>query len=491
MVVCVAVGLTLVPPLGSQAAERQISDLVPADSLIVYMARPYARLAQTTQPGPGDAQTGATSTIATILAFLNASGLIPDEGQVFADIAAALPLLGRFEHAIVLLDISSRIVRPSPSDDDGSPQPVSLRLKQLQAVVLLRTNGQHRAVLDHLNRIIGRYTNDEMARLRVEEVGGYTYQRLVDQRLPGWAVWEWGRLDDFFVVSFGEGAFERIAKAYTGHSPRLSEDEWFKAATIKTHGHRALAQGFIALSRLEKRLGNVTRGRHTRVIAALDADNMSHDLWTIGLQGRALTWYRCYRRNGRDVTRSYSDPSTYPPHHQRLIPDEAGHYAIIKVPTRWLVDNLPRAWTAAQSESHVEAWARVWQRLEQETGIDIDGNLIKHLGENVIIFEYPPHPLRIPFALTIAFEIDDREEVQIAIDALLGAWGRYLDERAKRKGTTLVRVTVHHDKDGVWYLQAGILGPALKVTDRYLVLSWAPQALRDALTYIEPPQRDD
>ena len=475
-------------PSSASANSRPITDLVPADCLVAYIARPYAAPQPTSQPVDITHASPGSSTIAAILALLDASGLIPDEGQVFADIASALPLLGRFEHSMVLLDVSSKMVRRPRGDDDKGQYRISLRLKSLQTAILFRTNGQHRAVLDQLNRIIGRYTNVDVAQLSVERLGGYKYQRLTDERLPGWAVWEWGRLDGFFVVSFGIGAFEKIATTYAGKRPSLTNDPWFKTATVKTQGGQAMAQCFLALARLEERLGEVAKGRHTRVIKALDADNMTHDLWTIGLQGRALTWYRCYRRNGEDITRHYSDPATYPPRHRQLVPAEARHYAIIRVPTRWLVDNLPRAWMAAQSERQVQTWRRVWQRLEQEIGIDIDGNLINHLGDGIVIFDYPPHPLKIPFALTIAIEIDDRHAVQIAVDAVLSAWGKYLDERATRKGTTWVRVRVHHDSDGVYYLQAGILGPALKVTDNYLVISWNPLALRDALRFIEEPR---
>jgi hypothetical protein len=473
-------------PAAGRAGDLAISSLVPADSLVVYVARPYAVLQQMDAAGRATSQVGGGgSRIAAILGILDASGLLPDEGQVFADIAAALPLLGRFEHAMVLLDVSSRVLRKPGQGAEGGSGSVSLRLKRLQSAVLFRTNGEHRAVLNQLNRIIGRYTNAEVAKLDTQTHEGQRYQRLTDERLPGWAVWEWGRLGDFFVVSFGAGAFERIAQTHAGAIPSLADDPWFKSATVQTQGDRALAQWFIGLSRLEQRFAQVARGRHTRVIKALQADNMTHDLWTIGMEGRAWSWYRCYRRNGQDITRRYSDPAVYRPHHRQLVPEAARHYAIIQVPTHWLVENLPRAWMAAQSEGHVQTWTRVWQRLEQETGIDIDGSLVNHLGENVVIFDYPPHPLRIPFALTIAIEIDNRVAVQAAVDALLSAWGRYLDERAKRKGTTLVRVKVRHDDDGVWYLQAGILGPALKVTDNYLVISWNPQALRDALRTIE------
>lgn len=53
----------------------------------------------------------------------------------------------------------------------------------------------------------------------------------------------------------------------------------------------------------------------------------------------------------------------------------------------------------------------------------------------------------------------------------------------------LARVSVKRDDEGIWYIQAAIPGPALKVTDRYLVISWSPQALRDALRFIEPEKK--
>ena len=462
-------------------AARPLMDLVPADSLIVYSAKPYERLLPTSRP---DGQ--PTFSIASIAAALNSAGLIPNEGQVFADIAGALPLFGQFEHAIVLLDVASRVVERKEATTSGPAElGPSLRLKRLQTAIIFRTGEQSAAVLQQLDRIIGRYTNQDMAELSTQKDGDVSFQRLVDERLPGWAIWEWGRLDEFYVVSFGEGAFMKVAQTHAGRTRRLADDAWFRSALAKTHGDRALVQGFFALSRLREGLGDAAQGRVARVADALHASDMTHDLWTIGQEGRALTWYRCYHRGGEDFVRTYSEPASYPPHHRRIVPDAARHIAIINAPTRWLVDNLPRAWIASQSEGNLRKWKRAWRTLEQETGIDIGGNLIEHLGQTIVIFDYPPHPLDIPFALTIAIEIKNQRAVRMATDALLGAWGQYLDDRAERNQTVLVRVNVKRDDDGVWYLQAGILGPALKVTDRYVVISWSPQALRDALKYIE------
>ena len=477
----------LASSVAAHAGGRPITTLVPADALVVYTALPYPSLAPTSSK-PTDTQPSAPGfgSITGVISFLSSTGLMPDEGQVFADIATGLPLLGQFEHALVLLDVSSKAVATDgPADAAAGP---SLRLNRLQSAVIFRTDGRHRMVLDQLSRVIGRYTNEDVAKLTRESTQGYEYQRLADDRLAGWAIWEWGRLDDFYVLTFGEGAFDRVARTYTGKLPSLADDPWMKSASQRIGGAAAIAQWYIALERFKTSLGSITENRITKVTQALQAQNMTQDYWTIGREGRALTWSRCYRREGQDVIRRYSDPARYGEQHRRIIPDQAEHIAIVNVPTKWLIDNLPRAWLAAQSEGNAEKWQLIWNRLEEETGTDINGSLISHLGSNVVIFDYPPHPLKIPFALTVAFEIDDRRAVAVATGSLLEAWSRYLDERAERLKTTLVRLKVKKSDDGIWYLQAGILGPALKVTDHYLVISWSPPALREALQFIERPQ---
>src|SRR5690606_12958204 len=106
------------PCAASADVQRPLADAIPQESLVAYIARPYDSL---TVNGTSTRPVKSTSTIATVLAFLNAGGMIPDEGQIFADIAAALPLLGTYDHALVLLDASSRVVRREverPGDED-------------------------------------------------------------------------------------------------------------------------------------------------------------------------------------------------------------------------------------------------------------------------------------------------------------------------------------------------------------------------------------
>ncbi|QOJ02039.1 MAG: hypothetical protein HRU71_00405 [Planctomycetia bacterium] len=473
----------------ARGEERAITELVPADALIMYCAKPYTWLDQPIGRAEGTTQpTGTAASIASIVSVLNTAGLIPAEGQVFADIAGALPLLAQFEHTLALLDVSSRIVeqpQASVSRAGGEDVDISLRLRNMQAAMIFRTQGRHQVVIDQLRRVTGRYTNNEVAKLEKGEIQGVRFDRLVDSRLPGWAVWEWGQVGEFFVISFGADAFVKVAGTASGKHPSMNQDAWYRKAFERTDGERAFAHWLIAFMRLEEALGPQAGGRFEAVTQALQAADLDRDLWTIGADGKRLSCHRCYQKAGRDVVQSYSNPQAFSQDHLRIVPKEAEHIAVISVPTSWLVDNVPRGWLAAQSISNVQKWRRAWRQLERDSGVDIGGNLISHFGQTVVLYDYPPHPLKIPFAFTLAIEIDDAKAVKAATDALLDAWTRYLDERAERNKTTLVRIKVRRDPDNVWYLQAGILGPAMKVMDRYVLISWSPQALRECVEYIE------
>ena len=96
-------------PIAARAQERPILSLIPADTAVVFTAKRHADWSDPAPPGSAEAPESSTGAqLGAILTFLNTSGLIPREGQVFADIAARLPLLGRYEHALTLLDVSSR-----------------------------------------------------------------------------------------------------------------------------------------------------------------------------------------------------------------------------------------------------------------------------------------------------------------------------------------------------------------------------------------------
>ena len=103
--------------------------------------------------------------------------------------------------------------------------------------------------------------------------------------------------------------------------------------------------------------------------------------------------------------------------------------------------------------------------------MSFDRDIFSHLGHTVVIHDYPEHPLRLSVARTLLVCIDgDAEALRRRIDHLLGCVGPQLPQAG------LLRL--RQDADGVWYLQYGLLGPALVVTDDWLMVSFSPTAVR-------------
>ena len=93
------------------------------------------------------------------------------------------------------------------------------------------------------------------------------------------------------------------------------------------------------------------------------------------------------------------------------------------------------------------------------------------MDEPMIIHNYPRHAFGLPFAWTILMRIKDHSDLlRLRVDQLLD----YISRELMKDSLFQLR----RDDDGVWYLFAGIMGPALKVTDQWVVISFSPVALR-------------
>jgi hypothetical protein len=104
---------------------------------------------------------------------------------------------------------------------------------------------------------------------------------------------------------------------------------------------------------------------------------------------------------------------------------------------------------------------------------------MSRLGRYVVIHDYPRHAFRLPFMWTILTRID-REPgvVRAAIDRLMEI---LREDLASAGPIRLVR-----DSDGIWHLQLGIEGPSLAVTERWIIIGFSPQAVRQNIALLYP-----
>ncbi len=478
----VAIAIAVAGMLGAPRAVVAAADLgllsaIPADSVAVILGRPASTMSAT-QPASREGGDGH-ATLAAVLAVLNAAGALPVEGQVLADVVGCLPLLGAHEFALILLDVQGRAV---PTTRPTTVR--SVRLSRLRIALALRTQGHNEAVRAAVNRFIQRYTNNAVAVLAEREVFGERVQRLADERLPDWAVWEWGPAGDCFVVALGEGAWELVAGARRGSVPRLADVDWFREAHRQCAGRLATFQWCVDVEALQSRLSAAALHRVSAVLDALELSSIQRDYWAFGARGRMLECRRATVRDGRVQTAVYAD-GTLTADAEAAIPPAARSCAVLRVDAGWLFERLPAAYVASQSPRRQASLRRFWERVETESGLDVDRIIRACLGDEMLVFNYPAHPLGIPLAATLAVPIRDPESLQSAVDALCGASARVM----RRRGSGLFRTSLRRAEDGVWYLQAGVAGPAWIVTERHLVMSWSPTALREALAAMGPGVR--
>ena len=443
--------------------------------MAVYFGRPSREMVE--------APPGATvDRLAGWLIALKAVGVIPEEGRVIADIVGTLPILGRRPHTLVLLDATSREVRPG-----------SHRLDRLQCALMIDREGMEAVLNRRVRDLLATYTDSEHGRIESVSQDGLRWHRLVDVRLPAWAVIEWGTVGRYFLVTIGEGAFEKMSATLRGEVTPLAEERWFARA----HRHcNAAARGielFVDIGRIRARLGEAVRARTEASLQAVHLEQADRILWTVGFDGRELRSEVAARENdGREYHVVLTGQEVAAREVVASIPSEADCFAAFRFPLAEVFRNGRQAYLESRSPGARQRLRQGWAKLEQEYAFDVESGLLDELGEHLIFHTYPPHPLGLPMLCTIWIQVEnDRSAISDTIDRMMTAWQAQMNrsseaaDLASTRPSVILSPKIHHDADGIWYLQLGLLGPALAVRDGWIVISFSPQAVRQNLERLQ------
>lgn len=469
---CVMVAVTTLARPAAGIPHRLLQ-AVPADATAAVLYDPV-----------DDAIAGAGSVLSLATLLLERGremGLASQFGESLGrtlDIVGSLPVVAHHPLAMVLLDVSS-----VPRLDGGA------QLSTLSVGLVIDTNGQNDAVARRVRYLLGIYTNNARGRIDKIESEGETSYRLTDSRLPDWAVMQWGPVGGLYVLTLGTGAFDRIAASIRGAAPSLATDAWSSNAHLKTRGPDASLQAYLDVDRLLGSLGPSARQRTEDVLKSIRLRSASRGLWSIGQDGRAVRILSLIDIRGEDRLIPLSTSGFTDSPLDSIIPPQAECYLIVARRAEDLIlrvrDTYLDTLTASKRRDLIEMWARE----EAVAGISVRRDLIGQLGAYVVFHPHPPHPLRIPMLCTVLIEIEgSATSVQHSLDAAFGHYRNLLaqpfDDRGRSSASWLRR-----DADGVWYIQFGLLGPAIGVADGWIVIGYSPQAVRLNIEYLQSHQR--
>ncbi len=459
----VAVVLSLGGPVAGEP--REPVELIPAGSLLCWAGRPLP------EATPADSRPSTLQTLLELGTRLASQPL--DQGtQLNVRAAEMFGLMIRYPHALALIDAQAQ-----PTQTDATARKVD----RLRFALVVQNRGDTEPFLRIIQKAVNEQTNSGEATLESKTAGRWTYQELRDRRLPEWVAIAWGHLDGHFVLTVGPGVWPQIAAVAAGEEESLVHDAWYAAAR-GSRARKGLIEVLVSADGIQQRLDPFVEGRASAFFQAWDAGGLQQAHWLLGYEGRALYCIAHFRINNRTVRRVYADADASDRRLLAAVPSGC-RYAVFALRAEELLPRFFRGLLAVQGPKVRANVERVWAEVQARHGFDAQRDLLAHLGDHIILHNDPPHPLRLPLALTTLTEIrENPAAVRQTVEAMGRAWQAALAEASAPPFHVL------GEDDGIWYLRfgagpewLGLAGPAWTVTDRFLITSWSPMALREYL----------
>jgi len=470
----------------SSAMPPDLVKVVPADHLAAVMVD-YSRSTNAQAPAATNDTHSLLDVAANIAQHLRSVGALrggSGTAGVIIDALTSAAAVRAHPYAVVVTEAAARRIHRN-----------STRLSDLQAALIIRTSGENDAIRQQIQALLTARTDPENSTIDRVEMFSQTVYILSDKRLPEWAEVRWAAFGDYYVVGLGSRGFEMAALAIHGETATLESDDWFSETHRKIGGPHDQLIISIRVDRINEQLSDVLGGRLGATVGGLGMGDFERGLWTVGRDGRAITARVAAKRRGRPQTfvetiaRPLADDDPIAP----LIPDQARTYAIIEQAPAKLIRQVRDAVLAARSPGSRHALQAGWAQFASDADLDIEHDLLDSLGEQLVIHTYPRHPLRIPLMVTLLAPINgSADDVRSALDKTMGQFAKWLSAGASAEPqSNPLAPRLDRTDDGIWYIQAGVIGPAVTVHDQLLIVSFSPVAVRQVLATLPGVEHHD
>ncbi|MCG3181808.1 MAG: hypothetical protein BIFFINMI_04231 [Phycisphaerae bacterium] len=442
--------------------EAKLADFLPADAVVSYIYDP-AHLPE------GVAMTeGMTN---RLIRWADRTGLVPDSGKVVANLATAAPVFASRPHAISLIDFSART---TPRDRHVM---AAMRL----AIVFWAPDGDD-DIRRALMRIFADYFyggSEGPTTIAWQQAGKWKFQRIHDKRMPAWLRdIEVGRIGKAYVIGLGRGSFEAIADAAARPETSLGRNAWYVRQMEAVIGRRAMSV-YCDWLQVSRRIEGIIPGRADAIAGAFDTPHLEHFAWALSFSGRKLYSRLFYEETGKPTGRlDLSNPDDFTPEQvARMVPAGAHYYGAARLPIGKYVARLQAAMELSLSAHKKGRLSDGWKKYAGQLEFAAVRRLFDTMGPEIWIHDWPVHPMRLPGAVTIVTQVRDEPAARRDTAAVMSVLDHWL--QAKSQGSKLARLEIRKDPEApAWWLQFGLMGPAMRYADAWMILSWSPEAAR-------------
>lgn len=452
----------LFPALGPATGAGDTWERVPRESLAVLVGRPSS------QSVPDSAQTMTTRLLGLALDLTADLGLMSESAariQAWMDALVSLSALEGHPFALCLLRL-----------DIAPTQSGRFELGELGAALIIETRDSS-TIRSRIQYLLTRHTSPEQTTLEKFEVDGATFHRLRDRRLPPWCEVCWGPWKEGYLITVGRNAVDEAVAALQGKAPTLGENAWIREAQKQCHSMGVLGALYLDVAAITRERPAAFVNAAARLLDRIDLPRCERFFGVAAQDGRVFESSVYVRRAGQDQRILLADQAFLSPYGYDTIPPEATSYAVFAAPLPRLIPGVWQAYLDWRDEKARGILLEVEADIREKSGTDL-AELASHLGEHLIIHDYPKHALRIPVARTILLPIaKDPAAFRNKLDRFLGALGSWVNPT--EGGIPALKRTA----DGLWYIDLGLQGPAMKVTDKWLIISFSPTAVEANLVH--------
>jgi hypothetical protein len=414
------------------------------------------------------------------LEAMQSFGVLPKEAAMAGDVLRLGEMGGKYRNCMALLDADLKVEKEK-----------ELKCKSVQVAWIIENGGgaeEARGIVERLTKLLDHVSTPATARQEIRKVGEREFVSFRDTRWPEWIALGWIQDGRQFVLTFGAGAMERyLAMRPAGDIPWkgtvASVDE--QAGKLGSAGH-VMARLYVSAKTFREKFPEAMQktvlGRMFEGVGFGGAtDPVEVGVLTARGKGRVISLDQGSLVGGKVVVTPWTANVAGDSALLKLVPASATAYMTLRVDWVSAYERMLLIFDSVVTDPTDDPLAKKVDMFAERVGVNVRKDILAHLQPIVVVHDVPQHPLKLPLMVTAvgAAEAGSREKVEKALATLVAAAGERLDKKgAAKKVNELARFRLRRDKDGVSYMQFGLVGPGWAWVENRLVMSWSPAAVR-------------